>query len=221
MKHALTMCQTDDTPDIHIKAITRLRNGGFIVELTTLEAAKWVRVPENQLKITNALDLPATIKERHFSIIVPFLPIASSVEDPAWLRTVEEENDMSVGAIESANWIKPRQRRAPMQCVAHAIFHFANPHSANNILRDGIYIGQEKLHPQKDKREPVRCVRCQLWGHIVRDCKALKDVCGTCGKITALAIAMLIILSSVLVATLTSMLVGIGTALSLSRNVQG
>lgn len=182
MKQAFTASQSDDTPDIQIKAITRLRNGGFITELTTTEAAKWIRTPENRLKITNALDLPATIKERRFSIIVPFLPIASNIEDTAWLRTVEEENNMMAGAIESANWIKPRQRRAPTQRVAHAIFHFADTHSANNTLRDGIYIGQEKLHPRKDKREPVRCVRCQLWGHIAKDCKAPKDVCGTCGK---------------------------------------
>ncbi|KAG1864107.1 hypothetical protein C8R48DRAFT_602077, partial [Suillus tomentosus] len=34
----------------------------------------------------------------------------------------------------------------------------------------------------KDKREPVRCVKCQLWGHIAKDCNASMDVCGTCGK---------------------------------------
>ncbi|KAG2751707.1 hypothetical protein P692DRAFT_20700877, partial [Suillus brevipes Sb2] len=68
------------------------------------------------------------------------------------------------------------------QRVAHAIFHFTGPTAANTALRDGIYIGQEKLHPRKDKREPVRCVKCQLWGHVAKECKASKDVCGTCGK---------------------------------------
>ncbi|KAG1728962.1 uncharacterized protein EDB91DRAFT_1060244, partial [Suillus paluster] len=57
----------------------------------------------------------ATIKGRHFSIIVPFLPITSSVKDSAWLCMVEEENSMTTGTIESANWIKPQLRRSPQQ----------------------------------------------------------------------------------------------------------
>ncbi|KAG2739479.1 hypothetical protein P692DRAFT_20755519, partial [Suillus brevipes Sb2] len=112
MMQAFAASQTDDRPDIHIKAITRLRNGGLILELTTTAAAQWIRRPENRLAIVKALDIAATIKDRRFSVIVPFLPITSSVEEPAWLRTVEEENDMTPGVIESANWIKPRQRRA-------------------------------------------------------------------------------------------------------------
>ncbi|KAG1888684.1 hypothetical protein F4604DRAFT_1915726 [Suillus subluteus] len=107
MKQVLTTSESDATPDILIKAIMRLRNGGLIVELTTIEAATWIRTPENRLKVIAALGIPTTIKDRCFSVIVPFLPITSSVEDPIWLRTVEEENSMSLGAIESANWIKP------------------------------------------------------------------------------------------------------------------
>ncbi|KAG1880797.1 hypothetical protein F4604DRAFT_1922424 [Suillus subluteus] len=113
MKQALMVTPSDDTPEINIKATTRLRNGGLIVELTSVAAANWVRRPENHLNIANALGNTATIKDRCFSIIVPFLPVTSSIEDPAWLCTVEEENDMSPGAIEMANWIKPLQRRAP------------------------------------------------------------------------------------------------------------
>ncbi|KAG2153825.1 hypothetical protein DEU56DRAFT_718519, partial [Suillus clintonianus] len=117
-----------------IKATTRLRNGGLIIELTSTEAAKWVHIPENRIKITEALGIPATIKEHRFSVIVPFLPVSSNIEETNWLRTVEEENDMPLGAIESANWIKPRQRRVPDQRVAHAIIHFANPSAANLSL---------------------------------------------------------------------------------------
>ncbi|KAG1817232.1 uncharacterized protein BJ212DRAFT_1270677, partial [Suillus subaureus] len=72
--------------------------------------------------------------------------------------------------------------RSSDQRVAHAIFHFTNPSAANTTLHDGIYIGQEKLHPHKDKWEPVQCVKCQLWGHVAKECKAPKDICGTCGK---------------------------------------
>ncbi|KAG2751708.1 hypothetical protein P692DRAFT_20704194, partial [Suillus brevipes Sb2] len=111
-KKAFDVVQNDDSPDMQIKATTRLRNGGLIIELTTSEAANWIRQIENRTKITNALDLPATIKERRFSIIVPFLPVSSNIDNADWLREVEKENEMSTGSIETANWIKPKNRRS-------------------------------------------------------------------------------------------------------------
>ncbi|KAG1728961.1 uncharacterized protein EDB91DRAFT_1312874 [Suillus paluster] len=47
MKLAFTATELDDMPIIQIKAITHLCNGGLIVELTSTEAATWIRVPEN------------------------------------------------------------------------------------------------------------------------------------------------------------------------------
>ncbi|KAG2153438.1 uncharacterized protein EDB93DRAFT_1270994 [Suillus bovinus] len=154
IKQALTTTQSNDRPELHVKATTRLRNGGFVIEFTTAEAATWVQHPENRLNIANALNNAVTIKDRCFSIIVPFLSVTSRVEDSAWLRTVEEENGLTPGVIESVNWIKPLQRRAVNQRVAHTIFHFTQPNMANKILRDGIYVGQEKLHPCIDAKHP-------------------------------------------------------------------
>lgn len=181
-QQTLSTIQSNDSPDLQIKATTRLRNGGLIIELTTAEAANWIRSPENKVKLTEKLDSQFSIKTRRFSIIVPFLSVTADVENGPWLRAIETENSLSTGSIEAAGWIKPKNRRATDQRVAHAIFHFSDPTAANSTLRDGIYINQEKLHPRKDKREPVRCVKCQLWGHVAKDCNALKDVCGTCGK---------------------------------------
>ncbi|KAG2071515.1 hypothetical protein BDR04DRAFT_1016073, partial [Suillus decipiens] len=95
---------------------------------------------------------------------------------------VEEENNLPTGALAAVGWIKPANQRSPDQRVMHVIFHFTDLTAANITLCDRIYIGQEKLHPCKDKCEPVQCVKCQLWGHIARECNAPKDICGTCGK---------------------------------------
>ncbi|KAG1864069.1 hypothetical protein C8R48DRAFT_574014, partial [Suillus tomentosus] len=102
-----------------IKATTRLRNGGLIVELSMAEAANWLRAPENRLKVTGALESPVYIKERRFTIIVPFLPVTFGFEDAEWRRAAEEENSLPIGSIEAAGWIKPRIRRSPGQKVAH------------------------------------------------------------------------------------------------------
>ncbi|KAG2118594.1 hypothetical protein DEU56DRAFT_691331, partial [Suillus clintonianus] len=180
VSQALQTVRKDDDPEIEIKASQRLRNGGVVIELTTSSAAQWARAPANRQTIIEALGLQAQIKNRTFPIIVPFLPVSSPIDNREWINEVETENDMPPNSIEYIRWIKPKDRRDPNQRVAHAVFHYVNPKIANINLRDGIYIGKEKLHPRKDKREPVRCVRCQHWGHVAKECNATKDACGTC-----------------------------------------
>ncbi|KIJ10429.1 hypothetical protein PAXINDRAFT_23233, partial [Paxillus involutus ATCC 200175] len=72
--------------------------------------------------------------------------------------------------------------RAPNQRVVFAIFQLTSPQAANHLIREGLYTRREKLHPTKEKREPIRCVCCQRWGHIERDCKAPHEACTTCGR---------------------------------------
>ncbi|KAF8834193.1 hypothetical protein BDN67DRAFT_874776, partial [Paxillus ammoniavirescens] len=33
----------------------------------------------------------------------------------------------------------------------------------------------------KGKQIPIRCTRCQNWGHIAQDCRSPRDTCTTCG----------------------------------------
>ncbi|KIK96755.1 hypothetical protein PAXRUDRAFT_114006, partial [Paxillus rubicundulus Ve08.2h10] len=65
--------------------------------------------------------------------------------------------------------------------VAHAIFQLNSLQAADTLLQEGLYICKDKLHPTKDKREPIRCTCCQKWGHIARDCKANHNTCTICG----------------------------------------
>ncbi|KIJ10055.1 hypothetical protein PAXINDRAFT_55458, partial [Paxillus involutus ATCC 200175] len=73
-------------------------------------------------------------------------------------------------------------RAAPNQRVAHILLQLADPHSANKVMKDGLYVCKEKLCPHKDKKEPTRCAKCQRWGHIAANCHAECDACATCGE---------------------------------------
>ncbi|KIK20586.1 hypothetical protein PISMIDRAFT_39861, partial [Pisolithus microcarpus 441] len=72
-------------------------------------------------------------------------------------------------------------RRKPGQRVAHALLSVRNADVANTLLRDGLYVLRTKLFPKKDKKEPIRCAKCQHWGHIARECQSVQDVCSMCG----------------------------------------
>ncbi|KAH7918955.1 hypothetical protein BV22DRAFT_967375, partial [Leucogyrophana mollusca] len=53
---------------------------------------------------------------------------------------------------------------------------------ANRLLRDGMLINSLKLHPHKDKKEPLRWVHCHHWGHMAKACTTSEDTCRTCGE---------------------------------------
>ena len=80
----------------------------------------------------------------------------------------------------TARWIKPPGRRTNDQQVAHIIATIKDPQTANVILRDGFTIDQMRLYAKKNKREPLRCAKCQHYGHFARECKSYKDTCANC-----------------------------------------
>ena len=176
----LNETKDESGPELTIKAITRLKNGGLLIEFDTAGSANWIQQDENKANFLERLNTPAVIRDRSYVILIPFLPISSPLDDPQWHRSIELENNLSENSITSARWIKLKARRNPNQRVAHAILTFSEPKAANTLLRDGVYICKEKLHPRKDKKDPLHCVRCQGWGHLARDCKAAHDTCAQC-----------------------------------------
>jgi len=56
-----------------------------------------------------------------------------------------------------------------------------DPKAANKLIQGGMYYDLGKLQPLKNKREPLRCLKCQRWGHMAKNCTEEKDTCGTCG----------------------------------------
>ncbi|KAH7903475.1 hypothetical protein BJ138DRAFT_976038, partial [Hygrophoropsis aurantiaca] len=158
-----------------------IRNGGIIIELDSTETVEWLRGSEVRNSFIQSLQAAVTFKERFYHILVPFLPLTTNPEHTDTLRAIEEENGMNPNVIVNMRWIKPPNRRNPQQTCAHAMMVLSDPSAANSLLRDGLLVNSLKLHPRKDKKEPIRCAKCHLWGHMARDCSAPGDTCGTCG----------------------------------------
>ncbi|KAF8835391.1 hypothetical protein BDN67DRAFT_857471, partial [Paxillus ammoniavirescens] len=159
-----------------------LNNGGLLIELGSEEAAAWLKSDQIQDSLANSLGIQAIIKDQPYQLFILFLPIVTNLEDLTMLHNLESENNLDCGTITQAKWVKPLIKRAANQRVAHAILTLRNPLSANLLIRDGLYFKQKKFFPRKDKKEAIRCMKCQLWGHIAKDCKAQADTCGTCGE---------------------------------------
>lgn len=121
------------------------------------------------------------MKERTYQTVAPFVPLTFNPDSDRDLREIEEVNDLPEGSIAKARWIKPQNRRAPTQTVGHAMISLTTPEAANQILLKGILICHKRILPQKNRKEPTRCLKCHRYGHIAANCQAIHDTCGTCG----------------------------------------
>ena len=152
------------------------------MELDTHAAVSWLHQDDIRDRFLMALGTPAELKRRTYSILVPFLPVRSQIEDQEWLRNVEAENNLGSNTITATRWAKPIERRSAEQQVTHAIFVLTNPDTANTLLRDGLYIQKTKLHPRKEHKDPLHCAKCQGWGHLAQNCLIDHDTCTRYGN---------------------------------------
>ena len=179
---ALDAIKEKDDLDVKIRSLKLLKNGGILLELLNKEAAEWLKLEAQRNKFATATGGKLNIKDRLFNIVVQFIPISTALEDNDILRYIEEDSKIPRNSIISARWIKPISKRSPFQRFAHAIFSISSPVIANHIIKQGLIINRENLRAYKDKKEPLRCLKCQKWGHVARTCKADKDTCGSCAE---------------------------------------
>ena len=173
----------DPKPEMpKIKAATLLRNGGLLIELDTAEAADWLCDEANRKKILDNIGSGASIKNRTYQVIVQFIPIQFNPENDDSLRHIESTNGLQPGTIMKAEWIKPIKDRREGQRVATARFYFKNAKTANTILSTNAYIYNKKVIPKKPRKEPIRCLKCQRFGHERRHCMANGATCARCAR---------------------------------------
>ncbi len=165
-----------------VQEINKLRNGGLIIQLMSMEAADWLRDPMNEFTFIHELDLNANIKDRVYPILVPRIPISFDPSNQDHLREVESTNNLAPETIKNARWIKPEYRRSHRQKFAYATLTLNSALEANRLIRDGIYVCNTRTYPKRLKYEPKQCMKCRKWGHFAMDCHASINTCGTCGE---------------------------------------
>jgi len=179
---ALEAIKKEDSPETIIKAVNQFRNGNTVLELTSEEAASFLREPANKQAFIKALDPEATIKDRAYTVIFQFVPLTFDPDRKSNIDNLEKENGWDGGTILTARWVKPPSKRTNDQQVAHLMVTLKDPQSANTAIREGFTLNHQKLQAKKNKREPIRCAKCQHYGHIARECTARSDTCANCAE---------------------------------------
>ncbi|KAH6907725.1 hypothetical protein BKA70DRAFT_1104274 [Coprinopsis sp. MPI-PUGE-AT-0042] len=158
----------------------RIQGGEALVEMESEEGAEWLR--EEMKNDSTRKDLGAEVKGRKWQIMVKFVPI--TFDETEGLAEMLEENAIDPKDVQQARWMKRKERRGPGQSVAHLALTVTNEDTLNYILAKGLIIHQEWKQAEKMKQEPIRCFRCQGFGHIGKNCGEETETCGTCGDQT-------------------------------------
>jgi hypothetical protein len=131
--------------------------------------------------LVSNLDISVLFRHHTYLIVLEYLPVQLQLDNTGFPTQVEQENNLPPDTIASIRWIKPLMKQSVEQRKAFTLMHITDIHIANNILQDGICIDNECISICKDKKEPLRCAKCQRFNHIVKNCSAMQHVCGTCG----------------------------------------
>ena len=160
----------------------KLAHRGLLLELNSLDAIGLLEDQLARATFLGKLGESAMIQPRQYNVVVYFVPLSFKAGDPEGMREVELANGLKPNSIMATRWIKPPNRRSQHQLVAHAIFTFDNPKSANKAITEQLLVCHKKLDAVKSKREPVQCMKCQHWGHFAMSCPSPHDWCGNCGE---------------------------------------
>ena len=116
-------------------------------------------------------------------MIFRFVPCNGTFDpsDNAHLRNIERDNDLPTNSILTASWCKRPDKRSPNQSTATLKVACSSPDLANRFLTGQIRVDDHLVDVRKDIRIPIRCVKCQGYGHIQDSCISI-DRCANCAS---------------------------------------
>ncbi len=171
-----------DTSKPPLISVASPQAGLLILELRDPAYRDWI-LTFNEYDF-NFITESASIKPPSYNLICKFVPCTGDF-DPDSISCRNElasRHSLPPNSITSAAWIKDPNNRAPGQQVANLRIACSTPEAANKLLTEEVIIDDRVVTVMKDKREPIRCSKCQLYGHVKATCTAESPRCSTCAK---------------------------------------
>ncbi|KXN81038.1 hypothetical protein AN958_06284, partial [Leucoagaricus sp. SymC.cos] len=165
-----------------IIAVEKLRNGGILLETNTEETAKWLREPANSEMFRRHLNVSVDFTQRTTNYVVKFVSCHLNLEEKTQVEEIMNDNCWDDKTFIKARWAKAVHKRREGQREAHLIVTLADDGEiGERILEKGYVTIQGRRHQiERDRKIPVRCAKCQEYGHYFSDCKSTTDTCGKC-----------------------------------------
>ncbi|PPQ87141.1 hypothetical protein CVT25_000283 [Psilocybe cyanescens] len=172
-----------------IRSVERLSNKGILGEFLTDDGAKWFHTANNADRLFSSLGESgegAQRKARTYNLIAYYVPVEFETDNRKHIDEMLETNNLHIDDLERVRWAKPiaRRNKERRQNYAHLILAMRNIKKANKVVCDGLVIHGKRVDVRKSKKEPIRCLKCQGYNHIARECINDYDTCGNCANRT-------------------------------------
>jgi cell division septum initiation protein DivIVA len=162
-------------------AATKLAHGGIRYRMHDATCAIWIKTLQvKELFLKEFFGGAGSLKNRHFAVIVEFVPVRFNVENPEEMREMERMNGLAEGSVVGCRWLKNPKARRQDQRFAFLEVACADPESATRLIRNGTIMEGKILITRKKLIEPERCMKCQTSGHKALRCRAKNDICALC-----------------------------------------
>jgi hypothetical protein len=165
-----------------VKSVIMQRDGNTLIEVDSDSLANWFANKINRAEFCNLVGDDIAFKTRLYKVLAYNVPINLDTSDDKHREEINEANGLEDNTIMATRWAKPPNRRSPHQRSAHLVLSYADPFFANRAISNGIAICNKRCHAERVKNEPIRCLRCQGWNHMARDCPETSSKCGNCAE---------------------------------------
>ena len=166
--------------NIKLQSTTLLQNGGLLLELDSIKTAQWLKSDGNIGRFLEGIGSGTSAKNRTYQVIISFVPVSFDPTDDGQVRRYEEDNNIPRHSILKAEWIKQANERGKGQRVATLRMYHRDAGSANAILKHSAHGFGKRVETMRPRKDPIRCTRCQKFGHGRPDCKSDNEHCGKC-----------------------------------------
>jgi hypothetical protein len=165
-----------------VSSVITQKDGNTLIEVDSDALATWFANQVNRVDFCTIIGDNVAFKSRNYNVIAFNVPLNLDTANDEHKEEINEANGWARNTVTAIRWAKPLNRRSPNQRSAHLILMFIDPVSANRAITSGITICNKKCHAEKVKKEPVRCLRCQGWNHMARDCAEPQETCSNCAE---------------------------------------
>lgn len=162
-----------------IRTIERwVKNNSVIIEMFTDKGASRLRQNIFTEKLTKAWGIKYTPK-RH-SLVAKFIPVDTNLDKE--MDNIMEDNHLTKENLHEIKWMKAIGCCYSTQKVVNLLIVVNDETTANDLWARGLILHSVRRQVEKLVQEPIRCHKCQLYRHMVRDCRQKEETCAYCCK---------------------------------------
>ena len=176
--------QPPNGPTRAVRSVSIFDRPSILLEFDTADSKiQFVDMINKNPALLAELNPRTRIRPRTYSVIFCFVPCNGPFDPNAdeHLRNIENDNDLPANSIVAASWCKRPDRRSPSQTTATLKVACTNPDIANHLLTGRIRVEDHLVTVRKDIRIPLRCVKCQEYGHTQDACIGVEK-CANCAS---------------------------------------